>query len=99
MREYSNVQNSVRSLWNRDFAQGTLSVGADYMYDYLVNRKLANADYHQSSADAFVQYDWTLNEQWEVVSALRYDYFEIGHHSRLTPKDEQVQPPASFFVP
>ena len=86
VREYSNVQNSVRSLWNRDFAQGTLSVGADYMYDYLVNRKLANADYHQSSADAFVQYDWTLNEQWEVVSALRYDYFEIGHHSRLTPK-------------
>ncbi|MCQ2380223.1 MAG: TonB-dependent receptor [Victivallaceae bacterium] len=86
VREYSNVQNSVRSLWNRNFSQGTLTLGADYMYDYLVNAKLADADYHQSSADAFVQYDWNLSKQWELIGALRYDYFESGHRSQLPPK-------------
>jgi len=86
VREYSNVQNSVRSLWNRNFQQGTLTVGADYMYDYLINTKLADADYHQSSVDAFAQYDWNLSDRWEMIGALRYDYFEIGQRSQVTPK-------------
>lgn len=86
VREYSNVQNSVRCLWNRHAEQGTITIGADYMCDYLTNTKLADADYHQASVALFAQYDWIINEQWELVSALRYDYFEAGSHSRLTPK-------------
>ncbi len=86
VREYSNVQNSLRGLWNRRYASGILTMGADYMYDYLENTKLSSSDYHQSSADAFLQYDWNLSRQWELVSALRYDYFEIGQRSQLTPK-------------
>lgn len=86
VREYSNVQNTFRSLWNRQYSVGALSVGADYMYDYLVNMKLADADYSQSSADAFVQWDWDISDRWELVSAMRYDYYQIGHHSQLTPK-------------
>ena len=86
VREYSNVQNSVRGIWNHDFEQGVMTWGADFMYDYLQNTKLADADYHQSSADAFVQYDWNLSRQWEIIGALRYDYFEIGKQSQLTPK-------------
>ena len=86
VRQYSNVQNSVRCLWNHTLASGTFTVGADYMYDYLVNGKLASADYHQSSADAFVQYDWNVSRRWELVGALRYDYFELGHSRQVTPK-------------
>jgi len=86
VREYSNVQNTMRTMWNHSCDDGVLTVGADYMYDYLINSKLADADYHQSSADAFVQYDWNVTDQWEVIGALRYDYFEKGSHSQITPK-------------
>lgn len=86
VREYSNVQNSLRALWNHTLPCGTLTFGADYMHDYLANTKLADADYNQSSADAFAQFDWTLTPHFELVGALRYDYFQIGHHSQVTPK-------------
>lgn len=86
VREYSNVQNSVRALWNHQYEGAVLTVGADYLYDYLINNKLADADYHQFSADAFLQYDWNISRQWELIGALRYDYFDIGHRSQLTPK-------------
>ncbi len=33
-----------------------------------------------------MQTDWTLSPRWEVVGALRYDYFSDGHDSHLTPK-------------
>ncbi len=86
VREYSNVQNSVRALWTHPVEQGTLAIGTDYLYDYLVNIKLGNAHYKQSSFDAFAQYDRSLGDNWEVVGALRYDFFEIGHRSQVTPK-------------
>ncbi|MBP5715502.1 MAG: TonB-dependent receptor [Bacteroidales bacterium] len=86
VREYSNVQNSWRALWTHPVEDGTLAIGTDYLYDYLVNIKLGNARYHQSSFDAFAQYDRSLGDNWEVVGALRYDFFEIGHRSQLTPK-------------
>ena len=40
----------------------------------------------QDSFDAFAQYDWNISPKWEVVGALRYDYFSDGRISRLTPK-------------
>ncbi|MBQ0057530.1 MAG: TonB-dependent receptor [Bacteroidales bacterium] len=86
VREYSNVQNSLRALWNHTLPCGILTFGADYMHDYLANTKLADADYIQSSADAFAQFDWNLTSHFELVGALRYDYFQIGHNSQVTPK-------------
>ena len=87
VRDYSNVQNSVRSLYTHIFAGGsTLSAGADYMHDYMRNTKLANPSRTQESFDVFGQYDWIINDRWEVVGALRYDYFSDGRESRITPK-------------
>lgn len=84
---YRNVQNSVRALFNRTFSdRGVLTVGADYMRDYLMNTKLAGSTKKQDCADVFLQYDWTVSNRWEVVGALRYDYFSDGHLSRTTPK-------------
>lgn len=87
VRGYSNVQNSVRALYNHTFRDtGTLSAGADFMRDYLLNTKLTDSEKSQVTADAFVQYDHSFSEKWEVVGALRYDYFSDGDLSRLTPK-------------
>lgn len=87
VRSYSNVQHSIRTLYNHTFGSGDIiTAGADFMRDYMMNRKLKEPQKTQLSFDGFVQYDWIASEKFECVAALRYDYFSIGHLSRLTPK-------------
>lgn len=87
VRDYSNVQNSVRGLYTHTFGGGhLLSAGADYMRDFMRNTKLTDPTRAQNSFDVFAQYDWIVNDRWEVVGALRYDYFSDGKDSRVTPK-------------
>lgn len=87
IRDYSNVQNTLRLLHNHSFNRGdVLTLGADWMHDYLFNTNLNGETRKQDSWDVFAQYDWRINNQWEVVSALRYDYFSDGKESHLTPK-------------
>ena len=87
IRNYCNVQNSFRALYNHTFVDGSiLTAGADYMRDYLMNTKLAHSKKAQDCADLFMQYDWQISNRWEVVGALRYDYFSDGRMSRVTPK-------------
>lgn len=87
IRDYSNVQNTLRLLHNHSFNRGdVLTLGADWMHDYLFNTNLNGETRKQDCWDVFAQYDWRINNQWEVVSALRYDYFSVGKESHLTPK-------------
>ncbi|MGM9853033.1 MAG: TonB-dependent receptor plug domain-containing protein [Muribaculaceae bacterium] len=87
VRNYSNVQNSVRGLYNWWTGEtGSLTAGADFMRDFMRNDKLKESTRSQISADAFVQYDWNISRQVELVGALRYDYFSDGRMSRVTPK-------------
>ena len=87
IRDYSNVQNTFRLLHNHSFNRGdVLTLGTDWMHDYLFNTNLNGEIREQDSWDVFAQYDWRINNQWEVVSALRYDYFSDGKESHLTPK-------------
>ena len=87
IRNYSNVQNSVRALYNHSFVNGSiLTVGTDYMRDYLMNTKLAGSKKTQDCADVFLQFDWLASNRLEMVGALRYDYFSDGRMSRVTPK-------------
>ena len=87
IRDYSNVQNSFRLLYNHTFGDGdVLTVGSDLLHDYLFNTNLEGETRKQDSWDLFAQYDWRLNDQWELVGALRYDYFSDGKDSHLTPK-------------
>ena len=87
IRQYSNSQNTLRGVYNHSFRQGDiLTLGTDYLYDYLRHKNLGGETYDQRVFDAFAQYDWLIDSQWEVVGALRYDYFSDGNDSRLTPK-------------
>lgn len=87
IRDYSNVQNSLRLLYNHRFDRGdVLTIGSDFMHDYLYNTNLENETRNQNSWDLFGQYDWRISDQWEAVGAVRYDYFSDGKESHVTPK-------------
>ena len=87
VRSYSNVQHSVRALYTHYQTAGhTFTAGADFMRDYMMNRKLSDARKHRYSFDVFAQYDRIISDKWEVVGALRFDYFTPGSTRRLTPK-------------
>jgi len=85
VRSYSNVQNAARLVYTHHWGDNDFTLGADYLYDYLLNQKL-NGTHHQQSVDAYAQLDYRINPRWELVPALRYDYFSQGAVSRLTPK-------------
>lgn len=87
IRKYSNVQNSSRMLYNRNVREGDmLTAGVDYMYDYLMNTNLDGDSHSQQTFDIFCQYDCKIDSRWELLGALRYDYFSDGKLSRITPK-------------
>lgn len=87
VRSYSNVQNTVRALYNHTFGnEDILTAGADFLYNYMLNTKLDDRRRHETWADAFLQYDWIIDPRWEVVGAVRYDYVSDGDMSRVTPK-------------
>ena len=87
VRDYSNVQNSLRVLYNHTFGGGdVVTLGADYLHDYLMNTNLAETSKSEDSFDVFGQYDWQIDERWEAVGALRYDYFSEGSQNHVTPK-------------
>lgn len=85
IRDYSNVQNSIRGVYNHSFGSDILTVGGDYMHDYLMNNNL-DRTHEQDTYDIFAQYDYIANRHWELVGALRYDYFSERKNSRVTPK-------------
>lgn len=87
VRDYSNVQNIFRGVYHHSWDGGNiLTIGADFMHDYLMNKNLGGKNINQDSFDAYAQYDWMASERWEVVGALRYDYFSDKKDSRLSPK-------------
>jgi outer membrane receptor for ferrienterochelin and colicins len=84
---YSNVENSVRGVWNHSFVNtGILTIGVEYLHDYLFNTNLDGHTREQDCFDIFTQMDWIISPRWEMVSALRYDYFSDVYHSQITPK-------------
>ena len=87
VRNYSNVQNTFRFLYNHSLSEGSIfTAGADYTYDYLLNIHLDGLYRKQSSYCSFAQYDWILSPRWEMLSALRFDHFPDGNNSHFSPK-------------
>lgn len=87
IRDYSNVQNTFRAVWNHSFPDaGILTLGSDFMHDYLLNVNLDGGSRSQDCFDVFAQYDWILSPRWELVCNLRYDYLSDDRKSHLTPK-------------
>ncbi|MCD7962420.1 MAG: TonB-dependent receptor [Rikenellaceae bacterium] len=88
IRNYSNIQNTARVMYNRIFEEGhTLTLGGDGMTDYLMSYQFENNEsYKMYSADAFVQFDFQLTPNMSVVSGLRLDYFSKLDDINFSPK-------------
>lgn len=87
IRDYSNVQNVFRLLYSHTTGTGNiLTVGSDFMHDYLYNANIGGNTRQQDCFDLFAQFDWQIGSRWEAVAALRYDYFSDGGYNRVTPK-------------
>lgn len=88
VRDYSNVQHTVRTLYNHTFAdRHILTVGGDYMRDYLMSYQFAdNGNHTQHTADAFAQFDWNPHRRFNLIAGVRFDYFSEAGLSHLSPK-------------
>ena len=88
IRDYSNVRNSVRGLYNLSSKDKTktLTIGGDFMHDYLYSYQFSDGAKEQNTADVFTQYDININKYLEIVAALRYEYLSDGNANQLTPK-------------
>ena len=88
VRNYSNVQHVVRGIFSHTFADRyTLTVGGDYMRDYLMSYQFEGNGYHlQHSADAFAQAELNFNDHWNLTGGIRYDFFSQKRLSHLSPK-------------
>ncbi len=88
VRDYSNVQHTVRTLYNHTFSgRHILTLGGDYMRDYLMSYQFAgNGSHTQHTADAFAQFDWNPHRRFNLIAGLRFDYFSDADMARLSPK-------------
>ena len=88
VRDYSNVQHTLRTLYNHTFAdKHILTVGGDYMRDYLMSYQFTDGgSYIQHTADAFAQFDWNPHKKFNLIAGLRFDYFSEAKLSHLSPK-------------
>lgn len=88
VRDYSNVQHSVRAFFNHTFAdKHILTVGGDYMRDYLMSYQFTdNGSKKQHTVDAFAQFDWNPTEHFNVITGLRFDYYSDADVNHVSPK-------------
>lgn len=88
VRDYSNVQHTVRTLYSHTFAEKhILTLGGDYMRDYLMSYQFTDGgSYVQHTADAFAQFDWNPHKKFNLIAGLRFDYFSEAKLSHLSPK-------------
>jgi len=88
VRDYSNVQHTLRTLYNHTFAgRHILTAGGDYMRDYLMSYQFeGNGSHIQHTADVFAQLDWNPHEKFNLIAGLRLDWFSETKLMHLSPK-------------
>jgi len=88
VRNYSNVQNSLHTVYNHTFNQKhILTVGVDYLHDYLMTYQFeGNGSHYQHTTDGFAQFDWNPLKNVNVIAGLRYDYYSDANMHNVSPK-------------
>ena len=86
IRDYSNVQHVFHALYNHSFNKNILTVGADFMHDYLMSYQFTDRGSHkQNTTDVFGQFDWHVTDQFNVITGLRYDGFSEADVNHVSP--------------
>lgn len=85
--DYSNRQHVTHLLYNQAFGEHTLTLGADYLHDYLTSYQfLDNTAHSQSNADVFAQLDYNPTKHLNLVGSVRYDYFSASKAQAATAR-------------
>lgn len=85
--DYSNRQHIIHGLYTKFWGNNGLTVGADYMNDYLTTYQFAdNQNHSQTSLDAFVQFDYNPLSWLNIIASVRDDYFSESDNNALTSR-------------
>ncbi len=85
--DYSNRQHTLRALYTRQLGASVLTLGGDYLSDYLTTYQFLNGGAHrQYSVDAFAQFDYNPTRWLNVVASLRQDYFSASRAKAMTAR-------------
>lgn len=85
--DYSNRQHIVHGIYTRFWGRHALTVGADFMHDYLTTYQFKDNEAHsQSTVDAFVQFDYNPLSWLNVIASVRDDYFSESDNNALTSR-------------
>ena len=83
--DYSNQQHVVHALYHHPFGKNNLLLGADYLHDYLTTYQfIDNTSHSQDNIDGYVQFDWNITDQFNIVGSARYDYCSASSLKALT---------------
>lgn len=85
--DYTNRQHVAHALYSHVFGKNILTVGGDFMNDYLTTYQFEdNASHSQISIDAFAQFDYNPLRWLNMVASLRHDYFSASKQGATTAR-------------
>ena len=85
--DYSNRQHVAHALYSHVFDAHTLTVGADFLNDYLTTYQFENNTSHtQRSADAFAQFDYNPCRWFNAVASVRHDWYSASKENATTAR-------------
>lgn len=85
--DYRNTQHTAHALYNHSFGEHILTVGTDFLHDYLTTYQfLDNTSHEQNNIDAFAQFDFNPSKRFNVVGSVRYDYFSASSAQATTAR-------------
>lgn len=85
--DYRNTQHTAHAIYNHSFGENILTLGADYLHDYLTTYQFYdNTAHEQGNIDAFAQFDLNPSKRFNMVGSVRYDYFSASSAQALTTR-------------
>ncbi len=85
--DYSNRQHIFHGLYSRIFGKNVLTIGGDYMHDYLTTYQFTDGEQHsQNTFDAFVQFDYSPLSWLNIIASAREDYFSESKSNSVTAR-------------
>lgn len=92
---YRNVKQTPRIDYTGTFGDHTISAGFEGELEYLKHYMLADSSDVSSQAYAlYIQEDWKVNDEWNIIAGLRSDYHE-KYHLHVSPKISLMYRPNS----
>ncbi|MBO5455789.1 MAG: TonB-dependent receptor [Muribaculaceae bacterium] len=85
--DYTNRQNIVHALYTHFWGSNGLTVGTDFLHDYLSTYQFTTGDSHaQTSFDVFAQFDYNPLSWLNVVASVREDYLSASSNNAVTAR-------------